>query len=458
MKRLSFLLTLALPLTTFAMPAAAGDSIDSALAGGDPVRVIVWLKGGNDDGSDAAMSSNAQMVSSMLTDQFGSRDANPATAQRSIRRFSFLPGFATTISQAEYNALKGDSRVDFIEVDTLTSVPKSVDTGDSEIDGPQMSDSVPLIGAQKAYNNGYRGQGVLVAVLDTGVRDRHPFMTNRVKYGACFSSTTSGTYPSETLCKNGEEKHIGKKAGRNCAATIDGCAHGTHVAGTVAGFKSKSFHGVAPRAGIIAVQVFSKFTTTNACGSSAPCARSWSSDQIAALEWLKKKLGNFGSYKVAAANMSLGGGEYTDYCSSDPRNTIIRQLYNKGVAVVIASGNNGFSNSVGAPGCVKKAVTVGATTKSDVIASFSNKAKMVDVVAPGVDIRSSIPKKKYANWNGTSMATPHVAGAIAVLRAAKMNKSLDAIIKAIKSNGPRIQQGSTKRRRIQVWKALQDIL
>ena len=458
MKRLSLLLTLALPLATFAIPAAANDAVDSAFSGGDPVRVIVWLKGGDDDGSDAAMATNAQMVSSMLTDQFGSRDANPATAQRSIRRFSFLPGFATTVSQAEYNSLKSDSRVNFIEIDTLTSVPKSVDMGDAGIDGTQMSDSIPLIGAQKAYNNGYRGNGVLVAVLDTGVRDLHPFLSNRVKYGACFSTTTGGTYPSETLCKNGEEKHIGKRAGRNCASNISGCSHGTHVAGTVAGFESKSFHGVAPKAGIIAVQVFSKFSTTNACGSSAPCALSWSSDQIAALEWLKKKLGNFGTYKVAAANMSLGGGQYSDYCSSDPRNTIIRQLYNKGVAVVIASGNNGFSSSVGAPGCVKKAVTVGATTKSDVIASFSNKAKMVDVVAPGVDIRSSIPKNGFANWNGTSMATPHVAGMIAVLRAARMNKSLDAIINAVKSNGPRIQQGSTKRRRIHVWKALQDIL
>src|SRR5262249_25083691 len=118
----------------------------------------------------------------------------------------------------------------------------------------------------------------------------------------------------------------------------------------------------------------------------------------------------------------------------------IDNLRNVGVLTAIASGNNGSSFSVSVPGCISTAITVGSTTKSDVISSFSNLSLVVDLLAPGSSIQSSIPvvphsTTTYAFFDGTSMATPHVAGAIAAMRTVCPTATALTIENALKSTG-----------------------
>ena len=244
----------------------------------------------------------------------------------------------------------------------------------------------------------------LGVVPTAGVDADHPFLAGKVVAEACFSTTNS---TATSVCPNGQNTQIGPGAGADCDAGVDGCDHGTHVAGIAAG-AGTAFSGVARDASVIAVQVFSEFPGSQ-CTYGTPCVKSYVSDQIEGLEYVYS-LRN--THDVAAANMSLGGGYYTSTCdgSQAPRKAALDQLLGAGIATAISSGNDGYPNATGAPGCISTAVTVGSTTKSDGVSYFSNVAPWMDVFAPGSAIQSSVPGGGFASWNGTSMAAPHVAG------------------------------------------------
>ncbi len=460
MMRISLLFGLALSLSIPTVASAGdADAIASAFKTSDQVRVIVFLKETAGDGADADFRNNEQRVASVISDHFGSAQARDATATRFLRRFSVKPGFAAVVSQDEYHALHTDSRIAGIGIDDFHRLPKPVSTGNGGPDSPKLVETLEITRANKAYYAGYRGAGTLVAILDTGVFDKHPFLYDKILYGACFSSTVGGEFPSQSLCRNGRQKVIGIRAGRSCDPKIDGCAHGTHVAGIAAGWQAKHFHGIATKAKLIAVQVFSKFTSEEACGSNPPCILTWDSDYFAAMEWVYKMRKRVGKRKIAAINLSLGGGNYSSYCDdadavAQAFAELIKKLRRAKIGVAIASGNEYYNGSVAFPACLSGAITVGASDKSDEVADFSNKSPIVDLLAPGVDIRSSIPGNQFAHYSGTSMAAPHVAGALAVLRSARKKASIREIEKALKNSGPLIRQGSTERRRLDVWKAL----
>jgi subtilisin family serine protease len=139
--------------------------------------------------------------------------------------------------------------------------------------------------------------------------------------------------------------------------------------------------------------------------------------------------------------MSLGRGQHTSTCDSDIRKPIIDNLRAAGIATVISSGNDGWSGSTGAPGCISTAITVGSSTKTDQEASYSNMAPWVDLFGPGSAICSSIVGvtancgSGYAAWNGTSMAAPQVTGAWAVMKSKKPTATVSEIEQALESTG-----------------------
>lgn len=314
------------------------------------------------------------------------------------------------------------------ELAAMYANPQFGEWSEDRIAYPTLAQSGPLVQAPQLWEAGGRGKGQAVAILDTGVDRTHPFLAGRVAVEACFS-TTSATSGAISVCPNGQASQTGAGAGVQCKAS--GCDHGTHVAGIAAG-KGADFSGMAPDADIVAVQVFSQFTG-RACGIGAsPCVASFTSDQIRALDFVLQQAG---SRSIPAINMSLGGGRSTQHCDFDLTKPIIDQLRAAGVATAIASGNDGFRESVSFPGCISTAVTVGATSKQDQLAEFSNCGPQVDLHAPGVSINSSVPGGGFASFNGTSMATPHVAGAFAALKSAHPTATIDQIEKALKDTG-----------------------
>lgn len=191
---------------------------------------------------------------------------------------------------------------------------------------------------------------------------------------------------------------------------------------------------MARGADIIAMQIFSKFLTEDVCGvGDAPCTRSRTSDQIGALE---RVLTLSGGMNIAAVNMSLGGGQYFDQASCDADNVSIRaaidNLRSVGIATVIAAGNDSWTESIGAPGCVSSAISVGATTDNDNVAGFSNIYPQIHLLAPGTFITSSVPGG-LGSKQGTSMATPHVAGAWAVMKQRSPAASVSDVLSNLQS-------------------------
>lgn len=302
-----------------------------------------------------------------------------------------------------------------------------------------LPESTKLLNVPEVWSHETRGGGAAVAIVDTGVNAQHPFFKGRIVAEACFSSTDAA-HGSTTLCPNGQNEQIGAGAAAPCdpRAVAHACIHGTHVAGIAAGADGSAdgvtLNGVAPGATIVAVDVFSRFEGEAVCGKGQrACVSAWTSDVLRGLLYVEQTAART---HVAAVNLSLGSGKYDAACDAQSAyNDVIERMTKEGIAVVVAAGNDGFAGAVSEPGCVSSAVTVSATRKDGVIdTDYANTSSIVKLVAPGTQILSAAGDG-YVRLDGTSMATPHVTGLIALMRSAHPKATVAEIVAALQKSG-----------------------
>jgi subtilisin family serine protease len=257
--------------------------------------------------------------------------------------------------------------------------------------------SVPAIGVPAVWSAGYRGTGVKVAVVDTGIDREHPDFAGRIVTGSSF---VGGDYSDD----NG---------------------HGTHVAGIIAGSGAK-YRGVAPEAMLYIAKVLDR----NGSGSM--------SGVMAGVEWAVEQ-------GVRVINLSLGGSGSSD--GQDALSLTCNAAVAHDIVVCVAAGNAGpGSRTIGSPGAAADVITIGAVDRSDRVADFSSRGPTADgrtkpdVCLPGVGIVSARAAgtsmgepvdELYTAASGTSMATPHATGVAALLRQAVSDLSPDQVKSAL---------------------------
>ena len=356
----------------------------------------------------------------------------------SIRQFKFIPYMAIEVDEGALESLAADPEVVSVEEDLVVK--------------PLLAQSTPLIGAPDAWSQGYAGSGQTIAILDTGVDRDHPFLRDKVVSEACYSGSRGRT----SLCPEGVVESILSGSGAPCPPSLSDCYHGTAMAGVAAG-RGRDFSGVARDARIIAIQVFSQ------CGDD--CIDSSNSDWIAGLERVLELSADF---NVAAVNMSFGGGLFSKDCDSDfpAVKASMDNLRAAGIAPVAASGNEHSDSDINLPACISSVVSVGSTdgiaagTIREAVSDFSNSSPSLDLLAPGRQINTSIPADGFGRFNGTSLATPHVAGAWAVLKSKAPNASVPQLLSMLSRTGIPITdpRNGLVKPRIQVDAALDGVI
>jgi subtilisin family serine protease len=283
------------------------------------------------------------------------------------RRYGLMPAVAAELSPREVEALAADPNV----LNVWADLPVRA----------YLDASVPHVNAPQVWDAGFTGQGVGIAVLDTGIDGGHPDLAGRVRAAVDFT----GQGP------------------------VDGNGHGTHVAGIAAGAGAE-YRGMAPEADLYVAKVLDN------------SGQGMMSDVIAGLEWASQQ-------PARVVNISLGSSEPSD--GTDALSAACDIVVGQGMVVCVAAGNDGPGpGTVGSPGAARRAMTIGASTDLDRIASFSSRGPTLDgrvkpdlvlpgqgIVAPraeGTALGSHVGEF-YTNLSGTSMATPHAAGAVALL-------------------------------------------
>ncbi|MBI4370505.1 MAG: S8 family peptidase [Elusimicrobia bacterium] len=259
---------------------------------------------------------------------------------------------------------------------------------------------IQRVRASKAWEK-TRGEGAKVCIIDTGIDLTHPDVAPNVRAGKDLSGSTTTT-----------------------SDITDYVGHGTHVAGTIAAIDDDSgVVGVAPKANLYISKVFGKSGSTSL------------SAVIAGIEYCTE-------IEADVINMSLGSSR-----DNTAMHEAVKAAFHAGAAIIVSAGNSG--GSVGFPGAYEEVLGIAASDDSDKIASFSSHGQEVDLIAPGVKVLSTVPTSKgsYAQYNGTSMAAPHVTGLAALVRSAFPNFNNTQVYTLLKETAAKIglkneEQGS----------------
>jgi hypothetical protein len=331
------------------------------------------------------------------------------TGSQKVFEYDVVPSAVYNVTADGLDALLADSDVVSVVLDGQVESNLASSTGVIDSD---------LLNAAGVLGNNFEGNTTggqyQVAIIDSGVDGQHNAFTGRIVSQSC--RVTDGS------CPNGTNSQDGAPSGEECTHSTD-CDHGTHVAGIAAGsFFTGGHEGVARGAGIVAIKV-----AQDNPGSSRWTASFSSIDSaLQRVLFLKRGLPPFIPAplpNIVAVNLSIGTS--TTFTAGNPAcnavnpttDSLFLQLRNAGVAPFVAAGNNGSNNSTSFPGCAPNAITVGATNDADVPAGFTNSSADLDFWAPGVSIDAPVPTgNNHGFKDGTSMATPHLVGAMALLR------------------------------------------
>ena len=352
----------------------------------EKIGVIVILKDQAciNNGNAAIQSCQAGVVDALNTAQ------TQGKAQE-IKAISVVNAVAADVTPDVITSLSQRSDVLKIELDTVATIDETTDAINTVTPANNIASTivwgVDKIGTSTVWGKGVNGNGITVAVIDTGVDATHPDLSHM---------------PSSTDAKVvGWIDYINGRT-----APYDDHGHGTHVSGTISGIGASTYQtGVAPNTKLIVAKVFS------AAGSGS------TSTILTAFDW---------AIDNKARVISLSGGSTIH---SDSMTLAINNIVSKGIVPVISAGNNGGNPStMGCPGDELNAISVGATDSSDIIAYFSSRGPVTlggqtytkpDVSAPGVNVISTYQIAKgtggYTTMSGTSMATPHVSGLVALM-------------------------------------------
>lgn len=374
------------------------------LAGGDRLRVIVAVGPPADGGVRAIESHRAEVIESLQS-------------ARQVEPWGRSGAFVAELESWEIESLRSDPRVRAI----------SPDSGGSG----SLLESIPLVSGDLVAARGFDGRDVTVAILDSGIDLANPDFAGRVVAQQCFCDNFSlGCCPNRLTVQSGP------------GAAQDDNNHGTHVAGIVGGSGQSGPRGLAPAVKFVAVKVLD---SSNSFASTTQIYR--------ALEWIRDERPD-----VRVINMSLGTAVLfeDEECQTSAAaigfQDVLAPLRARGVVIVASTGNNGDPSRMQFPACVQSVLSVGATYdvsgsheyfgckdgngSRDQIACFSNASAGLDLLAPGAVIRSTRRGGGSATMVGTSMAVPHVTGALALMMQASYNMlPADQAERILKSTG-----------------------
>ncbi|MFA7707366.1 MAG: S8 family serine peptidase [Candidatus Pacearchaeota archaeon] len=351
----------------------------------EDVRIIINLK-------EPVQEKGFLMKLVSIKEETTSKEEVINTVREENIKHIFENSIAVEVSESELESLKENINVESVIID------RPVHTF--------LQDSVPLINATGAwpiqiYGTNLTGLNETICIIDTGIDFTHPDLIGKNK--TCVIDC-QGASDDVTNCVE------------NCSLGDDN-GHGTHCAGIAAA--NGTIKGVAIGANLIGVKAL------DSSGSG------YVSDIKTGIEWC---INNAQAYNISVISISSGvtyengtGVPYTNYCDdiydNSPEIDFLTPINNAtahNISVIIATGNDGYTEAISAPACITNATAVGATDKLDVIASYSNRNNLIDLIAPGGvaanPINSTSNDNSYIGYYGTSMATPHVAGAFAIIR------------------------------------------